>query len=109
MAYASRSDGSIRCKYGPSLWSENAGPARAWPITRPTMVALFNPHKGKFNVTAKGGLVEEEYVDWVISRPYLMLVLINLFGTLVSIWPYFYGPANEMLTVVVSIVWVFYN
>lgn len=25
----------------------------------PTLVALINPHKGKFNVTAKGGLVEE--------------------------------------------------
>ncbi|STM18197.1 cellulose synthase catalytic subunit [Escherichia coli] len=42
--------------------------------------ALINPHKGKFNVTAKGGLVEEEYVDWVISRPYIFLVLLNLVG-----------------------------
>ncbi len=48
---------------------------RCWPryIAPPTMVALINPHKGKFNVTAKGGLVEEEYVDWVISRPYIFL------------------------------------
>ncbi len=30
----------------------------AWYIAPPTLVALINPHKGKFNVTAKGGLVE---------------------------------------------------
>ncbi len=34
----------------------------AWYIAPPTLVALINRHKGKFNVTAKGGLVEEEYI-----------------------------------------------
>lgn len=81
----------------------------AWYIAPPTLVALINPHKGKFNVTAKGGLVEEEYVDWVISRPYIFLVLLNTVGVAVGIWRYFYGPPTEMLTVVVSMVWVFYN
>jgi PilZ domain. len=60
-------------------------------------------------VTAKGGLVKEEYVDWVISRPYLWLVILNLIGVGVGIWRHFTGPANEILTVWVSIVWVFYN
>lgn len=73
------------------------------------MVALINPHKGKFNVTAKGGLVEEEYVDWVISRPYIFTVLLNIVGVIVGIWRYFYGPENEILTVFVSMAWVFYN
>ncbi len=79
------------------------------PMLKQSVVALINPHKGKFNVTAKGGLVEEEYVDWVISRPYIFLVLLNLVGVAVGIWRYFYGPPTEMLTVVVSMVWVFYN
>lgn len=30
-------------------------------------------------------------------------------GVAVGIWRYFYGPPTEMLTVVVSMVWVFYN
>lgn len=49
----------------------------AWYIAPPTLVALINPHKGKFNVTAKGGLVEEEYVDWVIRGPTSSFVLLN--------------------------------
>ncbi|HHZ2452431.1 PilZ domain-containing protein, partial [Escherichia coli] len=34
---------------------------------------------------------------------------LNLVGVAVGIWRYFYGPPTEMLTVVVSMVWVFYN
>ncbi|MCP6588198.1 UDP-forming cellulose synthase catalytic subunit, partial [Klebsiella pneumoniae] len=75
----------------------------------PAFVALINPHKGKFNVTAKGGLVEDEDVDCVISRPYIYLVLLNLVGVAAGIWRHLYGPENEILTVWVSIVWVFYN
>ncbi len=56
----------------------------------------------KFNVTAKGGLVEEKYVDWVISRPYIFLVLLNLLGVAAGVWRYYYGPENETLTVIVS-------
>ncbi len=53
--------------------------------------------------------MEDEYVDWVISRPYIYLVLLNLVGVAAGVWRHFYGPENEILTVWVSIVWVFYN
>ncbi|PDO87122.1 UDP-forming cellulose synthase catalytic subunit [Kosakonia sacchari] len=109
MIHASLTNSKIQGKYRHSFWSEIYETVLAWYIAPPTLVALFNPHKGKFNVTAKGGLVEEEYVDWVISRPYIYLVLLNLLGVLVGIWRYFYGPENEILTVFVSIAWVFYN
>lgn len=53
--------------------------------------------------------MEEKYVDWVISRPYIFLVLLNLLGVAAGVWRYYYGPENETLTVIVSTVWVFYN
>ncbi len=109
MIHASLTNSKIQGKYRHSFWSEIYETVLAWYIAPPTLVALINPHKGKFNVTAKGGLVEEEYVDWVISRPYIFLVLLNLVGIAVGIWRYFYGPPTEMLTVIVSMVWVFYN
>ncbi len=65
---------------------------RCWLVYRAAhFVALINPHKGKFNVTAKGGLVEEEYVDWDL-RPYIYPVLLNLVGVAVGIWRFMYGP-----------------
>ncbi|MGL4726853.1 MAG: UDP-forming cellulose synthase catalytic subunit [Scandinavium sp.] len=109
MIHASLTNSKIQGKYRHSFWSEIYETVLAWYIAPPTIVALINPKIGKFNVTAKGGLVKEEYVDWVISRPYLWLVLLNLLGIAFGIWRHFTGPENEILTVWVSIVWVFYN
>lgn len=109
MVHASLTNSRIQGKYRHSFWSEIYETVLAWYIAPPTVVALINPHKGKFNVTAKGGLVEEEYVDWVITRPYLWLVMVNLLGVAVGVWRMFYGPEHEVLTVVVSLAWVFYN
>jgi cellulose synthase (UDP-forming) len=39
------------------LWNEIYETTLAWYILRPTLMALINPKLGKFNVTAKGGLV----------------------------------------------------
>lgn len=80
-----------------------------WYIVLLTLVVLINLYKGKFNVIVKGGLVEEEYVDWVILWFYIFFVLFNLVGVVVGIWCYFYGLLIEMFIVVVSMVWVFYN
>lgn len=109
MIHASLTNSKIQGKYRHSFWSEIYETVLAWYIAQPTLVALFNPHKGTFNVTAKGGLVENEYVDWVITRPYLWLVILNLLGVAFGVWRFICGPENEMLTVVVSLVWVFYN
>lgn len=109
MIHASLTNSKIQGKYRHSFWSEIYETVLAWYIAQPTLVALFNPHKGTFNVTAKGGLVENEYVDWVITKPYLWLVMLNLLGVAFGIWRFFYGPENEALTCIVSIVWVTYN
>ena len=60
MIHASLTNSKIQGKYRHSFWSEIYETVLAWYIAPPTLVALINPHKGKFNVTAKGGLVEEE-------------------------------------------------
>ncbi len=52
----------------------------SWYIFVPTLVAIFAPHKGKFNVTAKGGIIDKAYVDWSVAKPYLYLLILNLAG-----------------------------
>ncbi|KAA9000697.1 UDP-forming cellulose synthase catalytic subunit [Affinibrenneria salicis] len=107
--HTSLTNSRIQGRYRHSFWSEIYETVLAWYIARPTAVALFNPHKGVFNVTAKGGLIEERHLDWSISRPYLLLVLFNLAGLATAIWRICYGPAHEMMTVALSLVWVLYN
>jgi cellulose synthase (UDP-forming) len=50
----------------------------AWYIMWPTLIALVSPKLGTFNVTAKGGRVDEEYFDWKISIPYVILFILDL-------------------------------
>lgn len=109
MVHASLTNSRIQGKYRHSFWSEIYETVMAWYIARPTTVALFSPHKGKFNVTSKGGLVDHDHVDWVISRPYLILVMFNFAGLVFGLWRLFYGPPNETMTVFISLVWVLYN
>lgn len=109
MVHTSLTNSRIQGRWRHSFWSEIYETVLAWYIARPTTVALFNPHKGKFNVTAKGGLVEEDHLDWVITKPYMCLVLVNLLGIFAAIWRLYYGPSQEVLTVLVSLVWVLYN
>ena len=56
MVHASLANSRIQGKHRHSFWAEVYETVLAWYIVRPTTVALLNPHKGKFNVTAKGGL-----------------------------------------------------
>jgi len=109
MLHTSLTNSRIQGRWRHSFWSEVYETVLAWYIALPTTVALINPHKGKFNVTAKGGLVEKRHLDWVITRPYMMLVLLNLAGVVMAFWRMQHGPANEVLTVWVSLVWVIYN
>ncbi len=55
MLHTSLTNSRIQGRWRHSFWSEIYETVLAWYIARPTTVALFNPHKGKFNVTAKGG------------------------------------------------------
>lgn len=101
----SRLQGKVRH----SFWGEVYETVLAWYIARPTTVALFAPHKGTFNVTAKGGLTEEVYLDLGVSRPYLVLILLNLIGLGFGIWRIGYGLGDEVPTVLLSMLWTLYN
>ena len=72
-------------------------------------MALFNPKKGKFNVTDKGGMLETDHFDWRVAQPYLVLAALNVAGLAFAAWRFVAGPPEERVTVVVSSLWVVYN
>ena len=109
MVHASLTNSRMQGEHRLTFWSEVYETVLAWYIARPTTVALFNPKKGKFNVTAKGGLMAENQFDWGIAKPYLVLALLNVAGLGFAVWRLFYGPSNEIGTTLVSSLWVIYN
>lgn len=81
----------------------------AWYILIPTTVALFMPHVGKFNVTAKGGTIGEKYLDWSISKPFLILLVLNTIGLGIGIYKAIFDPNPEYLTLAINLGWIAYN
>ena len=81
----------------------------SWYILLPTTVALFMPHKGKFNVTAKGGTIGQKYLDWHISKPFLVLIALNAVGLMIGLYKAFFDPRPEYLTLAINIGWIGYN
>ena len=63
-----------------SFWNEIYETVLAPYILLPTLLAVVNPKLGSFNVTPKGGVVEKEFFDARIARPFLLLLAFNLFG-----------------------------
>ncbi|ATG78216.1 UDP-forming cellulose synthase catalytic subunit [Pseudoalteromonas sp. 1_2015MBL_MicDiv] len=99
----------IQGKYRYSFWGEVYESVLAWYILKPTTVALFNPNKGKFNVTEKGGLNDEEHYDWGISKPYLILLAINLLGIVFGVLRLIFGDPSQIGVLVISMGWALYN
>lgn len=91
------------------FWGEFYETVLAWYIAWPTTVALFKPRKEKFNVTAKTATNETKHVDWLIARPYLIILGLNLLGAAVGVWRIFNGPENELTTICINLAWVGYN
>jgi cellulose synthase (UDP-forming) len=111
MFHANITNSRMQRQFRHSFWSEVYESVLASYITAPTLLALINPKLGKFNVTAKGGRIEEQYFDWSISRPYLILLLLNLLGFIaggVHIGLNRHSP-SEVQTTLLNLAWTGYN
>lgn len=109
LAHASITNSRIQGRFRYSFWNEVYESVLAWYIMRPVLMAFINPKLGKFNVTAKGGVIEEAYFDWTIARPYLTLLLANMFGFGIGLWRGFFHPDAETTTLVINMIWTAYN
>jgi cellulose synthase (UDP-forming) len=103
------SNSRIQGKYRYSFWNEVYEAVLAPYILFPTMMALVNPRLGKFNVTAKGGLVPESYFDRRIALPYVFLLFLNLAGLLMAIPNILWWGSSHPGTVIMNMVWTLYN
>lgn len=67
----------------------------------PTIATLLNPRKGKFNVTEKGGLLENGYFDYDIVKPHLFTLVLLICGVLSGIvqliWNEYYNIEPKVL------------
>lgn len=92
-----------------SSWGSVYETVLAWYIMRPTLVALIAPRLGRFNVTAKGGLIEREFFDWPIATPYVVLILANLTAFLCGVANLIETARLESTAVALNMGWAAFN
>ncbi|HVT97475.1 MAG TPA: UDP-forming cellulose synthase catalytic subunit [Acidobacteriaceae bacterium] len=99
-----------------SFWNEIYETVLSPYILLPTLLALFNPKAGKFNVTAKGGLVTRTFFDARIAQPFIVLLAFNALGLLMVIPRFMHIPGLGWLwdgthpgTIITNALWTCFN
>jgi cellulose synthase (UDP-forming) len=111
ICHASITNSRIQGRFRHSFWNEVYETVLAWYIMRPVILAMINPKLGKFNVTAKGGVIENAYFDKTMARPYIVLLLLNLSGLLIGAYQIAFGHVDQdvMITIGINLAWTVYN
>ena len=99
----------IQGEHRHSFWNEIYETVLSPYILLPTMMAMINPKLGKFNVTAKGGVVKRTFFDSKIAQPFLILLIFNMAGILIAFPRYFIWDRDRPGTVIMNVIWCCFN
>jgi cellulose synthase (UDP-forming) len=99
----------IQGEHRHSFWNEIYETVLSPYILLPTMMALINPKLGKFNVTAKGGIVKRTFFDTRIAQPFLVMLLFNIAGLIVAIPRFLIWDRDRPGTVLMNVIWCCFN
>jgi cellulose synthase (UDP-forming) len=99
----------IQGEHRHSWWNEIYETVLSPYILLPTLMAMINPKLGKFNVTAKGGVVKRTFFDSKIAQPFLIMLMFNLAGLVVAIPRYFLWDRDRPGTVIMNVIWCCFN
>ncbi|NWA26903.1 UDP-forming cellulose synthase catalytic subunit [Pseudomonas gingeri] len=99
----------IQGRFRHSFWNEVYETVLAWYIMPPVLMALVKPSFGGFNVTDKGGIIDQQFFDWKLARPYIVLLVLNLTGLGFAIHQWIWGDPDTAITVLINALWTLYN
>jgi cellulose synthase (UDP-forming) len=109
LTLSSVTNSRIQGEHRHSFWNEIYETVLSPYILLPTMMALVNPKLGKFNVTAKGGVVKRTFFDTRIAQPFLIMLVFNLAGLLIAVPRFFIWDRDRPGTVLMNAVWCVFN
>ncbi len=108
LLHSTATNAHLHGRFRHSFWSEVYETSLAWYIAIPTTLALLAPSAGRFNVTAKGGRIEEPFFDARIALPYLGLTALNLVALGAAGWQLWLG-VGEVDALAINIAWTIHN
>ncbi|MGC4251852.1 MAG: UDP-forming cellulose synthase catalytic subunit [Sphingobium sp.] len=94
------------------FWGEIYETILAFHLVKPTIFTLFQPRKGKFNVTDKGSLLDRTYFDFATVRPHILCMLLILAAILLGIvkrifFPHLFNIQTD--TLVLNVAWAVFS
>jgi len=103
MASSTRIQGGERRPF----WGEIYETLLAFHLVKPTLYTLINPHKGKFNVTDKGSLLDKHYFDIRTVRPHLITSGLLGLGILLAVTKSFFPETfgHHLDTLLLNTAW----
>jgi cellulose synthase (UDP-forming) len=96
VAHAVATNSRLQKIWRHSFWSEVYETVLALTLVRPTTTALISPSRGKFNVTAKGTIIEKDYWDFTSLRPNLIMAALLAAGLLRGIFGMITTPHGSL-------------
>ena len=108
MASSARTQGGDRRPF----WGEIYETVLAFHLVPATVFTLFQPRKGKFNVTDKGSLLDRTYFDMTTVRPHLICIGLIVFGIVLAVakrlfFPHLFNIQTD--TLLLNITWALFS
>jgi cellulose synthase (UDP-forming) len=99
----------LQSRYRHSFWGEIYESVLALYILRPTLATLINPKRGKFNVTEKGGLLPNDYFDYKIVRPHLIIFGLLVIALIIGVVRWLLSDLADTEVLVLNVAWAIFN
>jgi cellulose synthase (UDP-forming) len=96
VVHAVLTNSKLQAKVRHSFWSEIYETVLALYLLPVVLTTLFDPKRGKFNVTDKGGTLEEGYFDLRATGPNFILGIILVLGLLSGIYGMAANPSESL-------------
>lgn len=78
LLFTTYTNSRLQGKFRHTFWGEIYEAVLSFHLVLPTIATIINPRKGKFNVTEKGGLLENGYFDYDMVKPHLFTLVLLL-------------------------------
>jgi cellulose synthase (UDP-forming) len=99
----------LQSRYRHSFWGEIYESVLALYILRPTLATLINPKRGKFNVTEKGGLLPNDYFDYKIVRPHLIIFGLLVVALIIGVVRWVLSDLADSEVLILNVAWAIFN
>ncbi|WP_052402519.1 UDP-forming cellulose synthase catalytic subunit [Muricoccus aerilatus] len=96
VVHAVLTNSKLQSKVRHSFWSEIYETVLSLYLLPVVLTTLLDPTRGKFNVTDKGGTLEEGYFDFRATGPNFVLAVVLVFGLLSGIYGMAANPVDSL-------------